>query len=86
MTKNITLAVDDEVLKKVRMLATAQDTTVNALVRKHLEALAEKDNNCEKRRLAALQKLKQLSSKSESGLGSEYKFDREALYEERLIR
>src|SRR5579863_5146144 len=38
--KNITLAVDDEMLDKVRTYAAAQKATVNAIVRQHLEKTA----------------------------------------------
>jgi hypothetical protein len=37
MTKNITLAVDEEVLAQYRMLAADQRTSVNALIRKHMD-------------------------------------------------
>ncbi len=39
--KNITLAVDDEVLAAVRKLAAERNTTVNGLVRDYLTSLAE---------------------------------------------
>ena len=86
MNKNITLAIDEGVLKMVRVLAAKQDTTVNAIVRKHLEALAGANDDREKRRLEALKKLKDMSVNSDVSLGEDYKFDRESLYEERLIR
>lgn len=40
--KNITLAVDEDVLADVRRYAAANNTTVNALVRGALESLAER--------------------------------------------
>lgn len=40
--KNITLAVDEDVLADVRRYAAAHNTTVNALVRGALEAIAER--------------------------------------------
>jgi len=40
--KNITLAVDEDVLADVRRYAAAHNTTVNALVRGALEAMAER--------------------------------------------
>lgn len=40
--KNITLAVDEDVLADVRRYAAAHNTTVNALVRGALEAVAER--------------------------------------------
>ena len=42
--KNITLAVDEEVLAKVRRLAAEQDTTVNAMVREYLTHLAGRED------------------------------------------
>lgn len=45
MAKNITLAVEEELLARYRMLAAEQRTSVNALIRKHMEestGLAEK--------------------------------------------
>lgn len=39
--KNITLAVEDNVLAAVRELAAERNTTVNALVRDYLGTLAE---------------------------------------------
>jgi hypothetical protein len=49
MTKNITLAVDEEVLARYRVLAAEQRTSVNALIRKHME---EATNVAEQRRQA----------------------------------
>ena len=49
MTKNITLAVDDDVLASYRVLAAEQRSTVNAMVRKHME---EATNVAERRRQA----------------------------------
>ncbi len=40
--KNITLAVDNDVLADVRRYAAAHNTTVNALVRHALEDIAER--------------------------------------------
>ena len=40
MARNITLAVDEGVLKKVRRVAAEQNTTVNAMVRTVLEDIA----------------------------------------------
>lgn len=41
MTKNITLSVQQSILKAVRRIAAERDTTVNGLVRKYLEELAD---------------------------------------------
>ena len=37
---NLTLSVDDELLRRARMRALELDTTVNAMVREYLEGLA----------------------------------------------
>lgn len=56
-SRNITLTVDEDVLAKFRILAAEQKTSVNALVRKHMEeatGLAE-------RRKAARERMLQLA-------------------------
>ena len=40
MARNITLSVEESVLKEVRRIAVEQDTTVNGLVRRYLHELA----------------------------------------------
>src|SRR6266567_3384234 len=51
MTRNITLSVEDSVLKEVRRIAVEQDTTVNGLVRRYLHELAgEKKKRAKARR------------------------------------
>lgn len=37
---NVTLAIDDEVLRKARIRALEQHTTVNAVIRRYLESFA----------------------------------------------
>ena len=39
MAQNLTIAVDEELLRRARALAHKQGTSVNALLRKHLETL-----------------------------------------------
>lgn len=41
-TKNITLAIDEDLLDKVRVIAAMEKTTVNAMVRDFLTDTAEK--------------------------------------------
>ena len=50
MTKNITLSVDESVLKNVRKIAAERETTVNGLVRDFLENLAGENRKREKAR------------------------------------
>lgn len=84
MTKNITLAVDEEVLKKVRRIASELDTTVNALVRNHLEKLANDGEREKASYQQAMDELRQMSRNSGIKLGKDYAFKREDAYEGRL--
>ena len=40
---NITLSLDDQLVKKVRKIAVEQDTTLTGMVREYLEQLAAED-------------------------------------------
>jgi DICT domain-containing protein len=75
--KNITLAIEDEVLDKVRIVAAEKKTTVNALVREFLTDLASRDE-----RLAEARKqLLRLMDTSEGRMAPDWKFDREETHE-----
>ncbi len=50
MAKNITLAFDDEKLAQLRILAAKERTTVNALLRKHVDELLDIDERRKKAR------------------------------------
>lgn len=79
--KNITLAVEEDVLKRVRAYATARGTTVNALVRAYLAELAGEDERIEKARRGLLE----LMDKSTGRLGPDFKWNREEIYADRLF-
>jgi hypothetical protein len=84
MMKNITLTVEEGLLARFRLLAAKQRTSVNALVRKHMEdatgALAAREQ--------ALARLAELSLQSEAfdeahpvtDEGKGAKFDRDSTY------
>jgi Ribbon-helix-helix protein, copG family len=55
VTKNITLAVDDELLERFRLHAAQRKTSVNALLRRHMEDSVGME---ERRRNAIAQMLK----------------------------
>ncbi|KAB2850583.1 MAG: hypothetical protein F9K44_04440 [Hyphomicrobiaceae bacterium] len=76
MTKNITLAIDEKVLKRVRRIAAERDTTVNGLVRDYLTRLADFDNKAKKARTELIRLAK--ASKAEVG---PITWKREDLYE-----
>lgn len=61
MAKNITLAVDEDVLEAVRRIAVDRKTTVNGLVREYLERLALQQDRAAKAR-EELVKLSQAST------------------------
>ena len=75
--RNITLAIEDEVLDKVRIVAAEKKTTVNALVREFLADLAGRDE-----RLAeARRQLLRLMDTSKGRMAPDWKFDREETHE-----
>lgn len=78
---NITLALDKELLGKARDYAERKGTTVNALVRALLGETIDQD----KRREEARRKLLELSDQSTARLGSDYKWNREEIYEDRVF-
>ena len=86
--KNITLAVEDEVLKDARIYAAEHETTVNKLVREYLAKLgSEKNSSAERdaRAAEARRELVELSRKSPGRLG-DWKWNRDDIYSERLSR
>lgn len=74
---NITLAIDDKLLKSVRAFAKAKGTTLNALVRSELSQLIEQDQRQEEARLGLLELIENSTGRLPKG----YKFNREKLYE-----
>lgn len=79
---NITLAIDDEILEKVRVYAAEYKTTVNAIVCKHLEKLVgENDKHSEARR-----NLLRLAETSRGRLASDNGWNREELYDRPVLR
>lgn len=69
---NLTLSIDDELLKAARRIALEQDSSVNQLVREFLEQLTA----TESRKKEAKQRLLSTSFEYEPA-----PFDRESLYE-----
>jgi len=51
---NITLSVDDDVVRKVRKIAIDKNTTLTRMVREYLFSVAERDTGQKKRTLLAL--------------------------------
>lgn len=60
MTKNLTLAVPEELLERFRLHAAKRKTTVNALLRKHMEEAF----GLEDRRRAAIARMLELGGET----------------------
>ena len=74
---NITLAIDDILLKQVRSYAKRNGTTLNGLVRQKLADIVRQEEIIEEARRG----LVALIENSTGRLPKGYKFDREKLYE-----
>jgi hypothetical protein len=81
MTKNITLAMDEAVLDRIRIIAAQRKTTVNGLVRDFLSGLANEDERLAETR----RQLKALMENSSGRMGSDYRWNREEIYAERMF-
>jgi hypothetical protein len=76
---NLTLSIDDELVARARELAQRRGTTLNQLVRDHLEELVGSGA-----RLKALQHLEELWRAGPAGASGGKQIRREDAYEERL--
>ncbi len=79
---NLTITVDEQTLKKARMRALEEGTSVNAVLREHLETYA----GVRRERREAGRKLLELSRNSGAGSGGEGLPKREDLYDRRIAR
>lgn len=80
---NLTIVVDDGTLKKARMRALEEDTSVNAVLREYLEEYAGR----RREQVEAARRIIEASRESRSGSGpGGRKWKREDAYEERLGR
>lgn len=77
VSMNLTLSVDDEVVRKARRRAEAMGTSVNQLVREYLERLAGNPD------LQALADEYRELSRNPKGDSKGWKFNREEIHERR---
>jgi hypothetical protein len=75
--KNITLAIEDDILERARVVAAEKKTTVNAMVREFLAEVTDRDERREKARAALLD----LMRNSKGRMRPDFKFDREETHE-----
>jgi len=66
MTKNLTLAIDEGLLDKVRVLAAIKRTSVNELVRLYLKRLVDEEKDHDEAR----QELLRLMDEQEADMGN----------------
>jgi hypothetical protein len=66
LVKNVTLSIDEEVLAVVRRYAAERDSSVNAIVREFLTAIAQREDRAKKAR----QRIRELSESSDARIGS----------------
>ena len=74
---NITLSVDDEIIKKVRKIAIEKNTTLTAMVRDYLASVAIRDAQ---EKNEAIKKLRKTFKTISRDMGRR-KWARETLYE-----
>ena len=75
MTKNITLAIDEDLLQRARVIAAMKRTSVNEMVRNYLSRLVEQERDKDEAREALLK----LMDESEGRLG-DWRPSREETY------
>jgi plasmid stability protein len=74
---NLTITIDDEVLRRARIKALEQNTSLNAKLREYLEAFAGMETSN-----AAMKDFVKLAQKSTSGSGNQgRRWQRDDLYE-----
>ena len=79
---NLTITVDAQILKKARMRALEEDTSVNAVLRDYLEDYA----GLRRGRLEAWRRIQDLARDSGMGSGGERLPKREELYDRGVVR
>ncbi len=82
MNKNITLAVDDKILKSAKIYAAEQGTSVSSLVAKYLETLSKPKLSAQEWREKAEKLL--ADTQAEGGFKGPI-LKREEVYDERML-
>lgn len=52
---NVTLNIDDEIIKKVRKIAIDNNSTMTAMIRSYLQSIADRESPEKKRKIAMLE-------------------------------
>jgi len=86
---NLTLNIEDELLKQARIYALQHDTSVNAMVRNFLASVVSgASEQARAERARAVEELDRLAREIEEGqlISTDWKWNREEVYEDRLAR
>ncbi len=79
---NLTITVDEETVKRARIRALEEGTSVNAVLRGYLEEYA----GVKRERREAWRKIRELAENSGVGSGGEALPEREELYDRKILR
>lgn len=74
---NLTIVVDDDVLKRARIRALEQGTSVNALLREYLNQYVDARAS----QVKAVENVLRIAKKAKAGSGGERTWTRDELYE-----
>lgn len=77
MTRNVTMAIDEDLLKKARKIAVDKNTSVTGLIRNYLNHLVAQEETSKKEIIAELE---ELFDNSQAVIGDK-NWAREDLYE-----
>ena len=77
MNKNITMAIDQDLLEKVKKIAVDKNTTISGLIRLYLNNLVEQE---EKNKNEIISELNQIFNHSKAVIGNK-NWNREDLHE-----
>lgn len=86
---NLTLSLEDDLLKQARIYAIHHDTSVNSMVRDYLRSVvAEVDDAARAERLQALANIDRLAKQIEAEglITGDWKWNRDEVYEDRFAR
>lgn len=84
---NLTLSIDDDLLKQARLYAVQNDTSVNAMVRDYLAGLVNQVSDERRgRRLQAIENIKRMAELIEQDhlIQGDWKWKREDAYADRF--
>lgn len=80
MTRNVTLAIDEDLLARFRVFAAERGTSVNALIREHMEETTSLTEERREARAWMAAKVKENAAHDEPGEEGGWRWNREDCY------